>query len=85
MKHQLLTSRTGIFIFNVNFTIQCTFQEKEAKMPKAVRNIYLIRHGQYEIEETEADKRVLTRKSLGHRNEPLFKKNDSIATLLLSS
>lgn len=37
-----------------------TDEEKEAKMPKAVRNIYLIRHGQYEIEETEADKRILT-------------------------
>ena len=27
---------------------------------KAVRNIYLVRHGQYEIGETEPQKRILT-------------------------
>lgn len=36
------------------------FQEKAGKITKAVRNIYLVRHGQYEIEETEAHKRILT-------------------------
>jgi hypothetical protein len=35
-------------------------QEKAGMISTAVRNIYLVRHGQYEIAETEPQKRILT-------------------------